>query len=92
MLFFALVCVNLRFALKYIEAPLFIAWFILYTGSLSFMMWITWMHRFSGNVNFFFFQTFIFNLFFVVIFIQMYQGVNTKLSKYFTRAGQKSMN
>lgn len=82
-LLFALACVNQRFTAKYLEAPLFISWFILYTGCLSLIMWITWMHRFSGNVNFFYFQTFIFMLFFVVIFVQVFQGVNTKLSRYF---------
>jgi len=78
---FCLVCLNLRF-IKYLEAKILTIFIFGITGVNTLFMWLTWLDRFSGNANFFFFQSMVFNLCLVVLFIQAYQSLNTKLLKY----------
>ena len=55
---------------------------ILYAICASAFMWITWLQRFSGNANFFYFQTLAYNAFSVLLFIQIYMAVDGKRKKY----------
>lgn len=48
----------------------------------SCIMWITWTMRFSGNANFYWFQTFEYNAFVVIFFIHLYLAVDTKRKRY----------
>jgi len=50
------------------------------------LLWTTWLQRFSGNANFFYFQTIAFNVFFILFFIQVYIAVDGKRKKYAKRA------
>jgi hypothetical protein len=78
---FLLICCNLRFANKYIEGHLLIAYVIIFSALNTLFMWITWLDRFSGNANFFYFQTIVYNFILIVLFIQVFNGVNTKILK-----------
>jgi hypothetical protein len=49
-------------------------------------LWLTWMQRFSGNANFFYFQTLVIQSFTVLFFIQVYIGVDAKRRKYALRS------
>ena len=51
---FSLVCMNLRF-MKYLEAKILTLFILGITGVNTVFMWLTWLDRFSGNANFFFF-------------------------------------
>ena len=77
-----MLCCTLRFSSKHLEGQTFLFFLIGFSGLNTVFMWITWLDRFSGNANFYFFQTFIFNLGFVFIFIQTYMNVNEKIIKY----------
>jgi hypothetical protein len=44
-------------------------------------MWVTWVDRFSGNANFFYFQTIIFNLFHAILFVQLFTAIDKKRKK-----------
>ena len=78
---FLLVCCNMRFALKYIEGHLALAYLLIFSVLNTLFMWITWLDRYSGNANFFYFQTIVYNLVLIVLFIQFFNGVNTKILK-----------
>ena len=45
-------------------------------------MWVTWMHRFSGNSNFFYFQTKVYGLFITFIFLNSMHAAEEKRNKY----------
>ena len=78
---FLLICCNLRFAKKYIEGTLLIAYAIIFSALNTLFMWITWLDRFSGNANFFYFQTIIYNFVLIILFIQVFHGVHAKIIK-----------
>ena len=54
---------------------------VLFTLSTA-LMWLTWMTRFSGNANFFYFQTCLFNFALIIIFTQIYKAIDKKRKKY----------
>lgn len=78
---FLLICCNMRFANKYLEGHLLMAYVIIFSALNTIFMWITWLDRFSGNANFFYFQTIVYNFTLVVLFIQFFNGVHTKINK-----------
>ena len=67
-----LICiVNKDFIMKYMEPYLVFVLAVLVLYSIWGMsaLWLTWLNRFSGNANFFWFQTLAYNSFIVLIFI-----------------------
>jgi hypothetical protein len=67
-----LICiVNKDFIMKYVEPYLVFVLAVLMLYSICGMsfLWLTWLNRFSGNANFFWFQTLAYNSFMVLIFI-----------------------
>ena len=83
MAFFCLAVVMLRFSYFKMTARLIM--FQVYSTTIinSMLMWVTWMRRFSGNANFFFFQTVVANIVLDVVIIQIYDSMNRKNFKYF---------
>ena len=51
--FFLLMSIN--FVKSYVEAFYFLVAGILYAIANSAFLWVTWLKRFSGNANFFYF-------------------------------------
>ena len=68
-LVFLILGLNLRYILRHLEGQVIIAAITIFSGMNTFFMWLMWLDRFSGNANFFFFQTMIFNMCFNVVFI-----------------------
>ena len=77
-----LVLMNLTLVLSKVEAFVFISCGILYGIINTWLLLITWLHRFSGNANFFFFQIIVLDVFIVILFIQVFMAVDTKRKKY----------
>ena len=77
-----LILMNLTLVLSKVEAFVFICCGILYGIINTWLLLITWLHRFSGNANFFFFQIIVLDVFIVILFIQVYMAVDTKRKKY----------
>ena len=73
---------NMRFVLKHVEGLVLVGFVMGFSGLNTVFMWITWLDRFSGNANFFFFQTVVFNISWVVLFVQVYTALNAKVRKY----------
>lgn len=69
---FLLVCLCWRLVSKHLEGSLLIGFLFSFSCLNTVFMWITWLDRFSGNANFFYFQTCIMNLSLVIIFIQVF--------------------
>lgn len=82
MIAFMLICCNMRIAISKIEARLVIAFVLVFAIICSMILFNTWLDRFSGNVNFFYFQTIVYNFLLVVIFIQMFQALSQKIKTY----------
>jgi uncharacterized membrane protein YfhO len=73
---------SLTFIRNYVEAfYLFIAG-ILFAVANSGFLWSTWLMRFSGNANFFYFQVIVLMSFSVLLFLQVYHGIDAKRKKY----------
>ena len=79
---FVMVCCNIRYVNKYVEGHLPTSFLLIFAALNTLFMWITWLDRFSGNANFFYFQTIVYNFVLIVTFIQMFNGVITKTLKY----------
>ena len=77
-----LVLMNSTLVLSKVEAFVFISCGILYGIINTWLLLITWLHRFSGNANFFFFQIIVLDVFIVILFIQVFMAVDTKRKKY----------
>ena len=71
-----MVALNLKFIFKEVQALLLFFLGTLYAIMNSGFLWITWLKRFSGNANFFYFQTLVFQAFLVLFFIQIYIAVD----------------
>ncbi len=71
-----------RFAQRKMTGKLMIFQAFSFTMINSMLMWNTWMRRFSGNANFFFFQTVVSNVMLDVVVIQIFDNVNKKTNKY----------
>lgn len=50
-----LVFMNITFVTRYVEAFMFMSGGIVYGMLNSWLLTITWLHRFSGNANFLYF-------------------------------------
>ena len=55
--------------LRHVEGLIIIGYGIIYCLQNVLYLWITWMERFSGNANFFYFQTIVYNAFLIIGFI-----------------------
>jgi hypothetical protein len=55
--------------LRHVEGLVVISFGIVYCMQNVLYLWITWIDRFSGNANFFYFQTIVYNLFLSILFI-----------------------
>lgn len=67
-----MICVvNKDFIMKYVEPYVIFVLTVLQCYSIWGMafLWLTWLNRFSGNANFFYFQSLAYNSFMVLIFI-----------------------
>ena len=73
---------NITFIIRYFEALLFICAGILYGLINTWLMLITWLHRFSGNANFLLFQIIALDGFVLAIFLQAFKGMDKKRRKY----------
>lgn len=60
---------NITLVNSYVEASTFILFGILYAVINTGLMLVTWLHRFSGNSNFLFFQDIVLDSFLVILFI-----------------------
>jgi len=77
-----MVLMNITFMVKHVEAFVFISGGIVYGVINTWLLTITWLHRFSGNANFLFFQIIVLDAFIVIMFIQAFMAVDTKRKKY----------
>ncbi|CDW83503.1 phospholipase carboxylesterase family protein [Stylonychia lemnae] len=68
--------------LRHVEGLIIIAFGFIYCMQNVLYLWITWVERFSGNANFFYFQTIVYNAFLTIAFIQLFQSLNTKAKKF----------
>ena len=68
--------------LKYVEGYMILLIIVLFSILSTVFMWITWLDRFSGNANFFYFQTIVLNVPLIIVFIQVFKAVNEKVKKY----------
>ena len=73
---------NITFVKRQVEALIFICAGILYGVINTWLLSITWLHRFSGNANFLFFQIIALDAFIVIMFVQIYMGVDSQRKKY----------
>ena len=69
-------CLAPELVLKHVEGQLIILFGLVYSLQNTLFMWITWVDRFSGNANFFYFQTIVYQLFHSVLFIQLYGALD----------------
>jgi hypothetical protein len=77
-----LTAVNVRFVIKNVGALTLFLFGTVYAIINSAFMWVTWLKRFSGNANFFYFQTLVMQSFLVLFFIQIYIAVDGKRQKF----------
>jgi len=73
-IFFTLMNINL--IKSYVEGFLFIVAGVLFGVINTGLMLVTWLHRFSGNANFLFFQDIVLQALLVILFIQVYMAVD----------------
>jgi hypothetical protein len=74
-------CLAPELVLKHVEGQLIILFGLVYSLQNTLFMWITWVDRFSGNANFFYFQTIVYQLFHSVLFIQLYGALGKERKK-----------
>lgn len=77
-----LVLMNIRLINTRVEGFTVIVGGILQGSLNTALLLITWLHRFSGNANFFFFQIIGLDAFTVILFIQIFMAVDAKRKKY----------
>ena len=77
-----LMLLNGRFMAKRVDIISVLIIGVAYSIFGSAFLWITWLQRFSGNANFFYFQTLAYNAFLVLLFIQIYLAVDEKRKRY----------
>ena len=73
-IFFTLMSITM--VLHYVEGFYFMSAGLLFAIANSGLLWITWLKRFSGNANFFYFQTIVFNAFLVLLYLQVFIAVD----------------
>ena len=79
-IFFTLMSITT--VLHYVEGFYFMSAGLLFAIANSGLLWVTWLKRFSGNANFFYFQTIVFNAFLVLLYLQVFIAVDQKRKKY----------
>ena len=67
---------------NYVEGFYFLTSGIMYSVANTGFLWITWLKRFSGNANYFYFQTVAMNTFLVLMYLQVFIGADGKRKKY----------
>ena len=75
------VLMDYRLFSRYVEGQLILVFGLVYCLQNMLFMWITWIDRHSGNANFFYFQTIVYQLFHSVMFVQLYGSVDKKRKK-----------
>ena len=73
---------NITFMTRQVEAFLFIIGAILFGMINTLLLAITWLHRFSGNANFLYFQIIALDAWTVILFLQVFMGIDAKRKKY----------
>jgi hypothetical protein len=79
---FFFLLMSLTFIRSYVEAFYFFMAGILFAVTNSGFLWSTWLMRFSGNANFFFFQVIVLMAFSVLLYLQVFHGIDKKRKKY----------
>lgn len=82
---------SITFVMNYVEGFYFLLAGLVFGISNSVFLWITWLERFSGNANFFFFQAIVVKAFLVLLFIQVFMGLDSKRKKYTRELCQESV-
>ena len=77
-----LMFMNIRFLINYVEALLLGVFALIYGMSNTWLLGITWLHRFSGNANFIYFQIVALDVTCVLLFLFAFNGVDAKRKKY----------
>ena len=77
-----LIFMNVTLVTRYVEGFLFLAFGVFYGVINTGLMLVTWLHRFSGNANYLFFQVVVLDAFLVILFIQIFMAVDQKRKKY----------
>ena len=77
-----MLAMNITLVFNYVEGLHFLVNGITYAIANSIFLWITWLERFSGNANFFYFQTVVFHCLLIFIFIQVVTATESKRKKY----------
>lgn len=76
------ILMSITFVKNYVEGFYFMSFALIYAVANTGFLWITWLRRFSGNANFFFFQVIVLNAFLVLLYLQVFLGVDGKRKKY----------
>ena len=80
LIFFTLMTIT--FVLNYVEGFYFMSSSVLYAIANTAFLWVTWLKRFSGNANYFYFQTIVYLSFITLLYLQVFIGVDLKRKKY----------
>ena len=64
-----MVAFNLKFVKKQVYGQLVIGMMVSFAIIMMCLLWMTWMERFSGNANFFYFQTIVYNVVLIQAFL-----------------------
>ena len=67
LVFFTFMSIN--FVLNYVEGLYFMVGGVAYAIANTTFLWITWLKRFSGNANYFYFQTIVFLSFLTLLYL-----------------------
>jgi len=84
-----LLSLNRDMILQHVQGILLILFGLVYSVINSLFMWITWIDRFSGNANFFFFQVIVYNAFLVILYSQLFKAVDKTRKHYERKRGEK---
>ena len=66
---FFFILMSITMVLNYVEGFYVMIGGILYAVANTSFLWITWLKRFSGNANFFYFQVIVLNSFLVLLYL-----------------------
>eukprot|EP00347_Sterkiella_histriomuscorum_P001450 403371991 len=68
--------------LRNVEGIIIILMGMIYCFQNVLYLWITWVERFSGNANFFYFQTIVYNVLLIIAYIQLFQNIDRLRIKF----------
>ena len=77
-----LLFMNISFLVNYVEALLLGVFALIYGMTNTWLLGITWLHRFSGNANFMYFQIIALDVTCVLMFLFVFMGADAKRKKY----------